>query len=288
MLRAIRTDVLIAMFIAGSVNIGMLLLAASTLLGLEVDSLASAYTAIGTQLGPAVAVVFAVALLASGLASTSVGGYAGAVIMDGLLHRRVPLLWRRLVTAVPALILLAVGLEPTRLLVISQVVLSFGIPFALVPLVRIAADRELMRLVPTRRAVLALAWLVIAVVISSERRLDRAPRRRVRRLISATTGRPGQAEVDHHARSSGSEIPTTLWWSPSIRVTNGPPSPSTVKAPATSSGSPVPDVRVDLGVAELGEPARWWTRPRTRSSCRRHAGTDQGVAGVQYAAAGRA
>ena len=165
-LRAIRTDVLIAMLIAGSVNIGMLLLAASTLLGLEVDSLASAYTAIGAQLGPAVAVVFAVALLASGLASTSVGGYAGAVIMDGLLHRRVPLLWRRVVTAVPALILLAVGLEPTRLLVLSQVVLSFGIPFALVPLVRIAADRQLMRLVPTKPVVLVLAWLVIAVVIS--------------------------------------------------------------------------------------------------------------------------
>ncbi len=165
-LRAIRADVLIAMLIAGSVNIGMLLLAASTLLGLEVDSLASAYTAIGAQLGPAVAVVFAVALLASGLASTSVGGYAGAVIMDGLLHRRVPLLWRRIVTAVPALILLAIGLEPTRLLVISQVVLSFGIPFALVPLVRIAADRQLMRLVPTRPVVLVLAWLVIAVVIS--------------------------------------------------------------------------------------------------------------------------
>ncbi len=165
-LRAIRTDVVIAMLIAGSVNIGMLLLAASTLLGLQVDSLTSAYAAIGTSLGPTVAVAFAIALLASGLASTSVGGYAGAVIMDGLLHRRVPLIWRRLVTAVPALILLAIGLEPTRLLVLSQVVLSFGIPFALVPLVRLASDRELMRLVPTRRPVLALAWLVIALVIS--------------------------------------------------------------------------------------------------------------------------
>jgi manganese transport protein len=165
-LRAIRVDVLLAMIIAGSVNIGMLLLAASTLLGLDVDSLASAYTAVGAQLGSVVAVVFAIALLASGLASTSVGGYAGAVIMDGLLRRRVPLLWRRVVTAVPALILLAIGLEPTRLLVISQVVLSFGIPFALVPLVRIAGDRSLMALAPTRRVVLALAWLVIAVVIA--------------------------------------------------------------------------------------------------------------------------
>jgi manganese transport protein len=165
-LRAIRADVLVAMVIAGGVNIGMLLLAASTLLGLEVDSLAAAHEAIGAQLGPAVAVVFAIALLASGLASTSVGGYAGAVIMEGLLHRRIPLLWRRVVTAIPALILLATGLEPTRLLVLSQVVLSFGIPFALIPLVRMAADPQLMRLVPTRRGVLALAWLVIALVIS--------------------------------------------------------------------------------------------------------------------------
>ena len=165
-LRAIRADVVIAMLIAGSVNIGMLLLAASTLLGLQVDSLDSAYAAIGDQLGSAVAVAFAVALLASGLASTSVGGYAGAVIMDGLLQRRVPLVWRRVVTAVPALILLAAGLEPTRLLVLSRVVLSFGIPFALIPLVRIAGDRSLMHLVPTRRVVIGAAWSVIAVVIA--------------------------------------------------------------------------------------------------------------------------
>jgi manganese transport protein len=165
-LRAIRYDVLVAMIIAGGVNIGMLLLAASTLLGQNVDSLAAAHRAIGAQLGSGLAVVFAVALLASGLASPSVAGYAGAVIMDGLLHRRIPLLWRRVVTAVPALILLALGLEPTRLLVLSQVVLSFGIPFALVPLVRMAADRQLMRMIPTARGVIALAWLVIALVIS--------------------------------------------------------------------------------------------------------------------------
>jgi manganese transport protein len=98
------------------------------------------------------------------LASTSVGGYAGSVIMDGLLRRRIPIIWRRLLTAVPALILLGLGLEPTRLLILSQVILSFGIPFALVPLVRIAADRELMRMVPTRRATIGVAWLVIGIV----------------------------------------------------------------------------------------------------------------------------
>jgi manganese transport protein len=115
-------------------------------------------------LGPLLAGLFALALLASGLASTSVGGYAGAVIMDGLLRRRIPILWRRVLTAVPALILLALGLEPTRLLILSQVILSFGIPFALVPLVRIASDRELMRLAPARRATSGIAWLVIGIV----------------------------------------------------------------------------------------------------------------------------
>jgi manganese transport protein len=164
MLRTIRTDVGLAMAIAGTVNVGMLLLAASTLFGLQVNGLEAAHQAVGDQLGVVIATLFGLALLASGLASTSVGGYAGAVIMDGLLHRRIPILWRRVLTAVPALILLGVGLDPTRMLIISQVILSFGIPFALVPLVRIAADRQLMHLVPTRRATVAVAWLVIGVV----------------------------------------------------------------------------------------------------------------------------
>jgi manganese transport protein len=163
-LAGIRVDVTLAMIVAGSVNIGMLLLAASTLPGLEIDSLEGAQAAIGDRLGPGIALAFALGLLASGLASTSVGGYAGAVIMDGLLRRRVPLLARRLVTAVPALILLGLGLEPTGLLIISQVILSFGIPFALIPLARLAADQSLMRLAPTRQLTVRLAWLVIAIV----------------------------------------------------------------------------------------------------------------------------
>ena len=163
-LNAIKLDVILAMLIAGSVNIGMLLLAASTLFGGDIDSLQSAHQGIADHLGGAIATLFALALLASGLASTSVGGYAGAVIMDGLLKRRVPILLRRLLTAIPALILLALGLEPTRVLIISQVVLSFGIPFALIPLVRIASDPTLMQFVPTRRATIAVAWLVIAII----------------------------------------------------------------------------------------------------------------------------
>ena len=166
MLQTIRVDVVLAMVVAGTVNIGMLLLAASTMFGLDVTGLPAVHAALGGKLGTVIATMFALALLASGLASTSVGGYAGAVIMDGLLNRRVPLLWRRVITAVPALVLLGAGLDATRLLILSQVVLSFGIPFALVPLVRLARDRRLMALVPTRGATLVAAWLVVVVIVT--------------------------------------------------------------------------------------------------------------------------
>lgn len=164
-LNAIRADVVLAMVVAGTVNIGMLLLAASTLFGMNLTGLQAVHQAIDTQLGTVIATMFALGLLASGLASTSVGGYAGAVIMEGLLHRRIPIVVRRVVTAAPALLLLALGLDPTRLLILSQVVLSFGIPFALIPLVRLAQNRRLMRLVPTRRATIAVAWLVAVVIV---------------------------------------------------------------------------------------------------------------------------
>jgi manganese transport protein len=140
LLRATRWDVTIAMAIAGTVNLCILLLAAANLAGVDgTDSLEGAYAALRDGIGPVVATLFAVGLLASGLASTSVGAYAGAEIMRGLLHVRVPMLARRLVTLVPALVILAVGVDPTLALVLSQVVLSFGIPFALVPLVRLTS-----------------------------------------------------------------------------------------------------------------------------------------------------
>ena len=140
LIRATRWDVSIAMAIAGTVNLCILLLAAVNLSGVEgTDSLEGAYAALGAALGPAIATLFAVGLLASGLASTSVGAYAGAEIMYGLLHVRVPLILRRLVTLVPALAILWLGFDPTLSLVLSQVVLSFGIPFALVPLVALTA-----------------------------------------------------------------------------------------------------------------------------------------------------
>lgn len=145
LLRATKWDVTIAMAIAGTVNLCILLLAAANLAGVPgTDSLEGAYAALYDGIGPLVATLFAVGLLASGLASTSVGAYAGAEIMHGLLKVRVPLITRRLVTLVPALIILGIGFDPTLALVLSQVVLSFGIPFALVPLVALTARRDVL------------------------------------------------------------------------------------------------------------------------------------------------
>lgn len=145
LLRATRWDVTIALAVAGTVNLAILLLAAANLTGVEgTDSLEGAYAALRDGLGPLVATLFAIGLLASGLASTSVGAYAGAEIMHGLLRVRVPLLARRLVTLIPALLILGAGIDPTLALVLSQVVLSFGIPFALIPLVVLTARRDVL------------------------------------------------------------------------------------------------------------------------------------------------
>ncbi|WP_280316309.1 Nramp family divalent metal transporter [Nocardia wallacei] len=165
LLRITRVDVGLAMVIAGAVNLSMLLMAANTLNGRDdVDSLESAHAAVSDALGPWAALLLAVGLLASGLASTSVGAYAGAMIMEGLLSRRIPLLLRRLVTLVPALIILAVGIDPTRALIISQVVLSFGIPLALIPLVRFTGDRTLMGADANHRWTTRAAWSIAAVI----------------------------------------------------------------------------------------------------------------------------
>lgn len=164
-LQATRVDVGLAMLLAGSVNLGMLLLAATNLQGLGgVESIQGAHAAVQDSLGSTIALLFAVGLLASGLASTSVGAHAGAMIMQGLLRRRVPLLLRRLITLIPALVVLAGGVDPSRALVISQVVLSFGIPFALVPLVLLTSDRRLMGADTNHRATTVLAWLVVTVI----------------------------------------------------------------------------------------------------------------------------
>nr|WP_245346949.1 Nramp family divalent metal transporter [Arthrobacter stackebrandtii] len=167
-IKATRLDVVLALILAGAVNIGMLLLAASTLGGVSgTDTIEGAHTAIVDSLGPVMGVVFAVGLLASGLASTSVGAYAGATIMNGLLHIRIPLLTRRVVSLIPAIILLSVGIDPTWALIVSQIVLSFGIPFALIPLLRLTASKKVMGEhrdgLPLRLAALTSVILIVAL-----------------------------------------------------------------------------------------------------------------------------
>ena len=167
LLTATRWDVGAALAIAGAVNISMLLLAAASLRGVAgTDSIEGAHAAIVDALGPVIGVVFAVGLLASGLASTSVGTYAGSSIMDGLLKVRVPLLLRRVITMVPALVILAVGFDPTRALVLSQVVLSFGIPFALIPLVHFASSKTLLGEFANQRWLRVVSWVATAAIVA--------------------------------------------------------------------------------------------------------------------------
>jgi manganese transport protein len=165
LLRVTRWDVGIAMVVAGAVNLSMLLVAATNLKGLDnTDSIEGAHAAVGGTLGPTVALLFAIGLLASGLASSSVGAYAGAMVMAGLLHVSISLVVRRLITLAPALAILAIGVDPSRALVLSQVVLSFGIPFALIPLVRLTSDRVLMGDDTNHRVTTALGWLVATLI----------------------------------------------------------------------------------------------------------------------------
>jgi manganese transport protein len=169
LLRFMRVDVLIAMALAGVVNMLMLIVAASLFhdSGLtQVDTIEGAYHGFDTLVGGGAALAFAGALLASGLASSSVGTYAGQVIMQGFIARTIPLALRRLVTMAPALIVLAIGVNPTRALVISQVVLSFGIPFALVPLIWLTRRRDVMGPLVNHRTTTLLASLVAAAIIA--------------------------------------------------------------------------------------------------------------------------
>jgi manganese transport protein len=164
-----RVDVTIAMTVAGLVNMSMLVLAASLFnaRGLtELDSIEEAYAQFDALVGPGAALAFALALLASGFASSGVATYAGQVVMQGFIARTIPLVVRRLVTMTPALIVLAVGLDPTRSLVLSQVVLSFGIPFALVPLVLLTRRRDVMGALVNRPLTTAVASIVAGLIIA--------------------------------------------------------------------------------------------------------------------------
>jgi manganese transport protein len=165
-----RIDVVIAMTLAGIVNISMLVTAAAvfhsrglTEIG---DDLTGVHAALGDYLGGSASALFGIALLASGLSSSSVGTLAGQVVMQGFINRRIPLFLRRFVTMIPALVIIAAGVDPSRALVISQVVLSFGIPFALVPLLLFSRDRGLMGSLVNRRETTAAATVVAAVIIA--------------------------------------------------------------------------------------------------------------------------
>ena len=168
-LRFQRWDVAIAMTLAGLANMAMLIVAASLFheQGLTgVESLEDAHAGFGELVGGGAALAFALALLASGLASSSVGTLAGQVVMQGFIARTIPIVLRRLVTMAPALIVLAVGVNPTKALVISQVVLSFGIPFALVPLLLLTRRRDVMGVLVNRRITTVAAAIVAAAIIA--------------------------------------------------------------------------------------------------------------------------
>jgi len=165
--RYTKVDVVIAMTIAGVINMAMLVMAASVFFDsglLDVDSLENAHRTLQPVLGDASGTLFALALLASGLSSSTVGTLSGQVVMQGFIDRKIPIFLRRLVTMLPALVVAAIGLDPTRTLVISQVVLSFGIPFALIPLVWFTSRHDLMGALVNRRVTTVVAAAVAALI----------------------------------------------------------------------------------------------------------------------------
>jgi manganese transport protein len=169
LLRFQRVDVVIAMGLAGLINLTMLVVAASLFHATGntgIDTIEGAHAGLERLIGGGAALAFAVALLASGLSSSSVGTYAGQVVMQGFIDRRIPLFLRRLVTMAPALVVLAIGVDATDALVVSQVVLSFGIPFALVPMILLTRRADVMGALVNRRGTTILASIVAALIIS--------------------------------------------------------------------------------------------------------------------------
>ena len=169
LMRFQRVDVTIAMGVAGVINMSMLIVAASLFhdSGLaDVDTIEGAHAGFTSLVGPGAALAFALALLASGLAASSVGTYAGQVVMQGFINRTIPLILRRLVTMLPALVVLAIGVDPSRALVLSQVVLSFGIPFALVPLVVLTRRADVMGSLRNTAATTFVASVVALLIIA--------------------------------------------------------------------------------------------------------------------------
>jgi manganese transport protein len=165
--RFTKIDVIIAMSIAGVINMAMLVVAADVFFGsglLHVASLETAHRTLTPLLGGASSALFALALIASGISSSTVGTLAGQIVMQGFIRRQIPVLLRRAVTMLPAFVVIALGLDPSRTLVISQVVLSFGIPFALVPLVMFTSRRDVMGGLVNHRMTNVIAVAVAAII----------------------------------------------------------------------------------------------------------------------------
>ena len=161
-------DVVIAMGLAGLINAAMLMTAASTFYREGITSVASiqdAHQTLAPLLGKASGFFFAISLLASGLSSSSVGTMAGQVIMQGFLHWEIPVWIRRVATMIPALIVILIGLDPTRTLVISQVVLSFGLPFAVIPLVIFTSRRKVMKTLVNTKITILVACIVTVMIV---------------------------------------------------------------------------------------------------------------------------
>lgn len=167
LLRLTLVDVFLAMGVAGFVNMAMLAMAAKQfhVTGLPINSITDAYKTLEPLLGPAAATIFGVSLLASGLSSSTVGTMAGQVVMAGFVDFTVPIWVRRVVTALPAFAAVLLGLNITHVLVISQVVLSFGIPLALIPLLIYTSDRRIMGAFANTRLTTWVGWAVAAVII---------------------------------------------------------------------------------------------------------------------------
>jgi manganese transport protein len=163
-----KLDILFAMNGAWLINSAMLIMAAAALAGVSEDAVAKlegAYQTLGPLLGPLAQVAFAVALLCSGLSSSTIGVLAGQVVIEGFLAVRFPIYLRRLITIIPAIVVIALGLDELKVLLLSQAVLSFGIPFALVPLVILTSRKKVMHEFRNNRATTIAGWCVASLII---------------------------------------------------------------------------------------------------------------------------
>lgn len=161
-------DILIAMLIAGAINASMLIVAAALFYknGIFVEDLDVAFSHFSSMVSPLSAVLFGVGLLTAGLSSSSVGTLSGDIIMQGFINFRIPLYLRRFITILPPIAIIASGVNPTTALVLSQVVLSFGIAFALIPLILFTSNKRIMGSLKNAKWITAVSWLIAALIVA--------------------------------------------------------------------------------------------------------------------------